>query len=278
MRKLLVMLAALFFAVQVLIGCGQNQQGDSAKKPDVVKSEEPVAANTDEDVVEEVTEIEEVVSEEAIKPVADADKAAASAAVVQTAAGPAQVVEAPKAEAPKSVEILVMADFNSGEKPSNIGGNFGGWNKDPSDPAQWCKETFDNVTRHGDAGFSMKLDYSVDSPLPAANGYWTQLKKLDMSKFDHLMFWVRGDKKAGWTTRFRIEFKRGAPPREGEIKDAAPEWIKGSYIVTGVTDKISIPGASRRSSRAREMFANSWGSWEEFSFLLALPINSSFTA
>ena len=56
-------------------------------------------------------------------------------------------------------EELMVADFNSGEKPNNISGDFGGWSKDPTDDKGVCVESFDSVNRVGDKGFAMKLDY-----------------------------------------------------------------------------------------------------------------------
>ena len=66
---------------------------------------------------------------------------------------------------------FLVADFNSGEKPNNIGGDFGAWNKDPTDFSQGCSEAFDSVNRFGSTGFAMKLDYSVESKNPAYNGF-----------------------------------------------------------------------------------------------------------
>jgi hypothetical protein len=119
---------------------------------------------------------------------------------------------------------IVVADFDSGEKPNNIGGDFGAWNKDPTDFSQGCTESFDSVNRHGDKGFAMKLDYSVESKNPAYNGFWMLLQNMDASKYDNISFWVKGDAKAGYTTVFKIE-----------LKNAAKQV--GRYYVTNVTDQ-----------------------------------------
>lgn len=125
--------------------------------------------------------------------------------------------------AQKAGELLV-ADFNSGEKPNNIGGDFGAWNKDPADFSQGCTEAFDAANRHGDTGFAMKLDYSVDSKNPAYNGFWMSLNGIDASKYKNLTFWVKGDAKIGYTTVFKVE-----------LKNAAKQV--GRYYVTNVTDQ-----------------------------------------
>lgn len=119
---------------------------------------------------------------------------------------------------------LMIADFNTGDKPSNIGGDFGSWNKDPADFTQGCIEAFDSANRHGDAGFAMKLEYSVDSKNPAYNGFWMALPNIDVSGYDNLAFWVKGDAKTGYTTVFKVE-----------LKNAAKQV--GRYYITNVTDQ-----------------------------------------
>ena len=205
MRKAMVLSLALLLAIPLMAGCGQNQQPQEDKKPIVIKPE-----STGADVInnEEAQETEEAPKTAAELP-----------------------PETPKPEAPKYADELVVANFDSGEKPNNLGGNFGAWNKDPSDPTQWCKEGFDNVTRHGDTGFAMKLDYSVLSPNPAYNGFWMTLPNLDAAKYDALNLWVKGDSKAGYTTVFKIE-----------LKNAGKQV--GRYYVSNVSDQwqeVSIP-------------------------------------
>ncbi|MDP2929308.1 MAG: CIA30 family protein [Candidatus Omnitrophota bacterium] len=119
---------------------------------------------------------------------------------------------------------LMIADFDTGDKPSNLGGDFGAWNKDPADFTQGCTESFDSANRHGDAGFAMKLEYSVDSKNPAYNGFWMSLPNIDVSGYDNLAFWVKGDAKVGYTTVFKIE-----------LKNAGKQV--GRYYATNVTDQ-----------------------------------------
>ena len=51
--------------------------------------------------------------------------------------------------AQKTATELMVADFNSGAKLNNLGGDFGVWIKDPSDPMQGCIESFDRANRFG---------------------------------------------------------------------------------------------------------------------------------
>jgi len=221
MRKVMILLLALLFVIPLVAGCGQNREPQDDKTPVVIKQESTVADVMDD---EEATES----TEETPKTVEVSSVIGQDVAILPSEYDKSK---APKLEAPKYSEEIIAANFDSGEKPNNLGGNFGAWNKDPSDPTQWCKESFDNVTRHGDTGFAMKLDYSVDSPNPAYNGFWMMLPNFDAAKYDALNLWVKGDPKAGYTTVFKIELK------------SANKQV-GRYYVSNVGDQwqeISIP-------------------------------------
>ena len=127
-------------------------------------------------------------------------------------------------QAHKNLTELMIADFNSGEKPNNIGGDFGAWIKDPGDPMQGCIESFDGANRFGKSGYALRLIYSVDSEKPAFGGLWMRLKNLDASKFGALAFRVRGDPKMGFTTIFKVE-----------LKDSMDQ--SSHFYVRGVTDQ-----------------------------------------
>ena len=126
---------------------------------------------------------------------------------------------------------LVIADFDSGAKPNNIEGDFGAWNKDEADATQDCKMDFDSTTMHGSKGFSVRLDYDVDSPNPAYNGFWMKLQNTDISKYDKLSFWIKGDETAGFSPKIKLEIKNG----KGEV---------GKYLLTNITkdwQEIVVP-------------------------------------
>lgn len=132
----------------------------------------------------------------------------------------------------QSATALLIADFNSGDKPNNVGGDFGGWDKDPNDGTQGTQMSFAMDDSQGDAsGYSIRLDYDVDSPSAAYNGFWMKLNGVDATAYNTLNFYVKGDAKEGYTKRFKIE-----------LQDIARK--PSSYLVSGVTDKwqkISIP-------------------------------------
>lgn len=127
---------------------------------------------------------------------------------------------------------LVIADFDTGDKPNNIGGYFGAWDKDPYDDTQGTRLSFEPDDALGDpAGYSVRLDYDVDSANPAYNGFWMKLNGEDASRFNSLSFFVKGDADKGFTNRMKIELKD---------MSARPS----AYVVSGITgewQRITIP-------------------------------------
>ncbi|MCX5665840.1 MAG: hypothetical protein NT036_02160 [Candidatus Omnitrophica bacterium] len=112
-----------------------------------------------------------------------------------------------------SPDDLIIADFNTGSLDKGLSSNAVG-----------CKGSFDSANRHGDAGFAMKLKYSVDSKTPAYNEYRIALPNLDASKYNSVSFWVKGNPKEGHTTIFKVMLENAA----GQI---------GHYYVTNVSDQ-----------------------------------------
>ena len=93
------------------------------------------------------------------------------------------------AAAADSGNELVVADFDTGDKPNNIGGDFGAWDKDPNDDTQGTQLTFEPDDALGDqAGYAIRLDYDVDSPNPAYNGFWMKLNGEDATAYNALTF------------------------------------------------------------------------------------------
>ena len=120
---------------------------------------------------------------------------------------------------------LLIADFNTGDKPNNIGGDFGSWDKDPNDETQLSQMAFEADDAAGDAaGYSIRLDYDVDSPNPAYNGFWMKLNGEDATQYNALKFYIKGDAAKGFTKRIKIELKDMS-------NQASP------YIVTGLSDQ-----------------------------------------
>jgi hypothetical protein len=173
---------------------------------------------------------------EPVKPAVEAEKTAAEPVkpaveepkVVVETNKPAAVEETAKTAPPVEVQssALVIADFDTGEKPGNLGGDFGSWNKDPNDKTQYCNMSFDPKVKWGNAGYSARLDYTVESPNPAYNGFWMKLDDLDASKFKNLVFYVKGDPEKKFTNRFKVELKNRSEVGKYMVNDVAGEWQK----------------------------------------------------
>jgi hypothetical protein len=131
-----------------------------------------------------------------------------------------------------SADELVVADFDMGDKPNNLGGDFGAWDKDPNDTTQGCKMSFeygDDALGKAD-GFSLRLDYDIDSPNPAYNGFWTKLEGEDFSGYTTLNIYIKGDKAKGFTNKVKIELK--------DFQKTANTFLEG---ITDKWQKLSIP-------------------------------------
>lgn len=125
---------------------------------------------------------------------------------------------------------MLVDDFNRGEKPNALGGDYGSWNKDEADPTQKCVNSYDKTNAYGGVGNALRLDYDVDSPNPAYNGFWMKLQDANLIGYKNLVLYVKGDAARGYTTQVKLELKNGK-----EV---------GKYILKGITDQwqgFSIP-------------------------------------
>lgn len=103
---------------------------------------------------------------------------------------------------------LVIADFDNGKKPNNLGEDFGTWEKDPADKTQSCLMSFANSDALGKIdGKSLHLEYDVDSPNPAYNGFWMKIGKAASTSKEVLSFYIKGDKEKGFTSTIKVEIK-----------------------------------------------------------------------
>lgn len=123
-------------------------------------------------------------------------------------------------------EILVVDDFFYGQKPNALGGDFGAWNMHEDDATQRCVDQFDQEHAYGGAGYCVRLDYDVDSPNPAHNGFWMKLRGADLRPYTWLVLALRGDPDHRYTTQLYVELKNNQ-----EI---------GRYLLKGITDTWQV--------------------------------------
>lgn len=125
-----------------------------------------------------------------------------------------------------AAQAVLIADFDKGSKPNNVGGDFGAWDKDPTDKTQYAREGFDNVNTRTGSGYSMRISYDVDSPNAAYNGFWMKLGNYDASKSKKLVFWAKGDDKKGCTSRIKVELKNASERGSYYVDGVGPQWTK----------------------------------------------------
>lgn len=118
---------------------------------------------------------------------------------------------------------LMIADFDSWEEINNLGGLFSSWTRDPNDETQGCRIEITDDDKWGDKGLSIRLIYDVDSYRIAYNGMWMFLEEENFTPYRYLVMYIKGDREAGFSPRFKIELKN----KQKEI---------GRYVVVGVTD------------------------------------------
>jgi len=145
---------------------------------------------------------------------------------------------------------LVIADFDSGKKPANIGGDFGSWNYAPNDETQGCWDWFETVNYDGKDGYSISLEYDVQSPNPAFCGFWLKLKNINVDSYDVMSFWLKGNEVTGFTGQFKVELrsKRGS---------------RAVYTVTGIDENWQEFRIPFKQTRA----IGDWSSLQEFTIV-----------
>lgn len=127
---------------------------------------------------------------------------------------------------------LTLADFNSLTPPTtnNVGGIWGEFNRYPNDPTQSIEVNYSTQDAFGSpTGHSIRLDYDVDSPNPAENGFWMKFGPQDVPSLDasghfSLKFYLKGDAVAGFTNRVRVELQTA-------------DGRTSSRMVTGITSQ-----------------------------------------
>lgn len=135
--------------------------------------------------------------------------------------------------------MLLVDDFDRGEKPNALGGDFGSWDKDPADPTQKCTVAFDKAAAFGGVGYSLRLDYDVDSPNPAYNGFWMKLQNTDLTTYKKITFYVRGDTLKGYTSKIKLELKNGKEVGRYTLQGLTDQWQQVSVPLkdfAGITD------------------------------------------
>ena len=139
---------------------------------------------------------------------------------------------------------LMVADFDRHGWRTNAGDPFGTWDVDPDDPTQRCRARLVDEPRVGESGYSLMLDYDVESPNPAFNGFWMKLPSLRLQSFRALTFAIKGDPERGFTQRVKLELKDGRRAAVYQLEGIQPEWVRMRIPLSAFRDIEKIRAAT----------------------------------
>ena len=147
----------------------------------------------------------------------------------------AEAEEPPRGEAapaPGESEV-VLADFDHPLTQANLGWTFGTWERDPADPTQSCHLQVVTQPRLGASGYSVRLDYDVDSLNAAYNGLWVKvIPPVSLSGFQALRIAIKGDAAKGFTTRVKLELKDEERVASYVLEGVESEWVRRRMPLT----------------------------------------------
>ncbi len=134
---------------------------------------------------------------------------------------PARSYALEKRDISSTTKALVVYHFDEPDIQKKMGVDFGAWELHPSyiTDLQVLKPTDEKEAEEFGNILRVAYDVSIaDEDLPYANypvfnGVWFHLADTDLSDYDTLVFYVRGDSDAGFTRRFKVELKNN----QGEI-------------------------------------------------------------
>ena len=134
---------------------------------------------------------------------------------------------------------LILHDFDRADQTNNLGGSSYTWTSSWDDSTSESEFTLVSTERRGNHGNALHLfyEFNPDNSLRSRTGFRTDLNNLDVSDYDHVEFWIKGDKDRGYGRDLRIAFLKP----ESEF----PQYEKsGSYVVKGIKDdweRIRVP-------------------------------------
>lgn len=132
---------------------------------------------------------------------------------------------APEQEPSPTVRLpLIVAAFDVPGHQTHAGDAFGAWEGDPGDRTQSCRVRLVDTPRVGDQGFSLMVEYDVDSPNPAYNGLWMKLPHVRLRDYEALAFKIKGDPERGFTQRVTLELKGNSRVARFLLEGIQSEW------------------------------------------------------
>ncbi len=121
-------------------------------------------------------------------------------------------------------DYLSIDTFDDEVRPNNLGGDYGIWSLDWDDSTQSCRMYHDRFEKLNDRGASVKIVYDVDSKNKAACGFFTILSGVDLSEFNRLVFYIKGDEKQGFTESLEVEISNPTEVSRYLVNDITDKW------------------------------------------------------
>jgi len=136
----------------------------------------------------------------------------------------------------RATDPALLADFNLSGHRTNAGLPFGAWDSDPGDATQQCRVRLLDSVRVGEAGYGLMIEYDVDSPNPAYNGFWMKLPEVPLARYDVLALTIKGDASRGFTRRLWLELKDHDRVARFLLEDVTSEWTRRRIPLRAFTD------------------------------------------
>lgn len=138
-------------------------------------------------------------------------------------------------------ELLIVDDFDTALSKNKFGKDTVIWTNDPSDKSVWLETSFDGKVKCGNSGYSLKIDYNIQSAKSFVNpqgysvtrpevinrtifAYCTRVET-DVSRYKYLTFYIKGDDVEGYPRILPIEVKDNTfKPLRYTVEGITSEW------------------------------------------------------
>ena len=117
-----------------------------------------------------------------------------------------------------------MDDFNQESSLNKLGGYYGSFSQTPDEPDQFCLLFFDKSNKIGLKGYSLRLDYSLESPHSTLNGLWMSLANLDATKYSGLDFFIKGSKDKKYPASLKLQLKNATQTGTYILNNLDSKW------------------------------------------------------
>ncbi|MDP8253165.1 MAG: hypothetical protein P9X27_02070 [Candidatus Kaelpia aquatica] len=134
------------------------------------------------------------------------------------------------------VVFCAVASFAS-EKVNFNGQDESGhgvWTSNPKDKTLIVAGSVVTTDKVGFSGGCYELKYNLGSSEAVYAGFYIDFSSIDVSKYSQLVFWIKGDKKSGFSEKAAVGFSGGS-----QFVDITTKWQKIVINLKGFTKKNS---------------------------------------